>query len=235
MAITSLIQSISDFNNSNNSCKWKFFLIGRAEAFRNYFTQTHKVSAAYYERYYLANPSYRTSGDIKFRIRDYYESENKEIDTLLVFEKFINSSDTMKAFVKQQLSDLQCGNYIIAEFNKSQINNLVSLKRLLYFSYLKRAKQTHCRPAENDKLYNGLLKQVALNYANKIDENGFFLVTSDDEVSVDFCYNKFQKSVSVKVQDLLEFSGIVDMKPITDNHTYYKFTPQWIHDFLIND
>lgn len=235
MAITSLIQSITDLANSNNSSKWKFFLIGRAEAFRNYFTQTHKVSATNYERYYLESPNYRTTGDIRFRIRDYQQFENKEIDTTEVYDRIIKSSDTIKAFVKKQLCDLQCGNYIIAEFNKSPFGNLDSLKTLLYLSYLKRAKQTHCRPAENDKLYKGLLKQVALDYASKTDKEGFFLVTSDDEVSVEFCDNKVKKIVSVKVQDILEFSGLIDMKPITDNHTYYRFTPFWLHEFLITN
>jgi len=235
LTITSLIQSITDFNNSSDKPKWKFFLIGRAEAFRDYFTQTHREPATNYERYYLKSPQYRTLGDINFRILDCKEFENKDIDPLLVSKRIIGSPDSLKAFAKRQLSDLQCGNYIIAELNKSNIRSIDSLQTLLYLSYLKRSEQTHCRPSEKDRLYKGLLKQVALDYANKVDGDGFFLVKSDDEVKVEFCDNKVSKSVSVKVQDLLEFSGIVDVRPLSDNHSNYKFTPFWIHRFLIRN
>ena len=80
--------------------------------------------------------------------------------------------------------------------------------------------------------YKKLLKQVAINYAEKVDKQGFFNVNPSDETSVIFRKFGNKESLSFNTQDLLDFSGLLTT---TSKYPHrYRFHPLWLHHYLLN-
>lgn len=213
--------------------KTRYILLGRPEGFKAFLRGTHRPPFNSFEIHHINSPNYSTTGDLRLRIRDYKKYGFPDLDSNLVYDRLLNSSQAIQSFALKELSNLAGGNYLLDEFNKYDSLSIDSLKHDLYLAYIGRNSGTHCRPLQDDEVYTYLLRSVARQYLGKIDVDGYFRVNNMDKVAVTFFSNGEHKEVEVFVQDVLDFSGLIDYKPIYGGeHVDYKFHPIWLHRHL---
>lgn len=78
-------------------------------------------------------------------------------------------------------------------------------------------------------VYGHVLEQIAVRYAEEVDDEGFFLVGFEDNVSVP----AGEGDVTVRVRDVLDRSGIAYLDPVDFTTTRYRFDPFWVHAYLV--
>lgn len=116
--------------------------------------------------------------------------------------------------------------------NSSPEDSEAELKDFLLDALLRRASNTHNRPSSDDEQYRRLLEDIAVLYASeeKIDEQGFFTVDFNDAVPV---IDDGSPVGEVRVQDVLDHSGIATLDPASFSTARYRFDPVWIHAHLV--
>lgn len=113
--------------------------------------------------------------------------------------------------------------------------NLMDLEEEYFSLCLLRDTRPIDRPSsEKPKyldLYRRLLEQVALDYddINQLDAQGYFRVSPDAKVTVDYQ----GEPVSFSVVDLLDRSGLVSLDLNVTGERRYRFEPFWFHRFLV--
>ena len=235
-AITELIVSINTYLAAHPNT-WKFVLFGRHEAFIDYLTDPRREDAACLP-IYLADPLFTTTGDVKMRVANYITWQKSHIDSALVCGRILNASDdNIYCFMKHEFRTLQAGNFIIEALAKEDYyHNLNKLKETLFNAYFDRSKKTHARALQDATLYKALLRKVAFDYMDKVDDSGFFEISDNqNETKVKICRDNKQVTISVSTKDLLEFSGLIDMENISHQNPRYRFYPFWIHRYLIEN
>lgn len=225
-----LVMKIFDTINSKK-CNISFFLFGRPEGFRKLLNDTHIAHGSAYKVNYINNPVFKSEGDIKLRVKEYFAFK-EGLDTLKIINTIFNANEIEKNFYISELRHLAWGNNLLDELNTGKSYSLYELKSNLFSAMLKRNQRSHCRPLMDDKLYFSLLIACAKKFASSVQSDGFFRVSSSDKISLKYCVNDQWKSVDINTQDLLEFSGIIDIKPINSINCSYKFHPFWIHSYL---
>ena len=237
-AITQLFESVI-FSEDTDIASWKFVFFGRPEGFRGFYRYLRRRgSEKKILQIYIKNAVFSTTGDVSFRINEYKEyRKNFEIDPYIAYERIIDDKTAIFHFARNEfISGLEAGNQLIDELARN-MSDLNELKSSLLGHYLKRSYETHNRYDQdlNQELYKALLKQAAFEYMDKVDTLGFFEIRGEDETKVKICINNKSTAVSVRTKDLLEFSGLVDMKSITETIPHYRFYPIWIHRYLLEE
>jgi hypothetical protein len=102
-------------------------------------------------------------------------------------------------------------------------------------AWMKRECKSDNRPCvsnpEHLALYLHLLQQVAVKSLteNRLDENGYFAVASDDMIAVQWQ----GASLSFRVSQILDHSGLKVLDPRVAGPPKYRFEPIWAHRLLV--
>jgi hypothetical protein len=96
-----------------------------------------------------------------------------------------------------------------------------------------RDADSHSRPGTESSLnaaYRRALEEVAVRYAEEINDSGVFTVTSEDTVPVSADDGSLLGEV--RVRTLLNHSGVAFLTTRATT-TRYHFDPFWVHSHLI--
>lgn len=237
-AIRHLLSTMTDSLQKNPDINWHFILMGRPEAFKAYWDDPHTGNVSIHIDT-IVNPQFLSIGDLRLRVKDALNNSNnshliQDTSITKIPEKLYELAchKENKEFIMNTINHLQLGNYLIEILAETNSESTISqLQNLLFDRLLKRSEQTHGK-ITNLELYKKLLKQVAINYAEKVDKQGFFNVNPSDETSVIFRKFGNKESLSFNTQDLLDFSGLLTT---TSKYPHrYRFHPLWLHHYLLN-
>jgi hypothetical protein len=105
------------------------------------------------------------------------------------------------------------------------------LKEEFFRRILDRNSKTHNRPSPNESqyldTYVNLIRQIAASKSESVNDQGFFLVKYLEKVSVG--------NSSANMQTILNRSGLIDVKPLSNNQLLYRFSPFWLHRYLVEN
>lgn len=211
-----------------------FFVFGRPEAFRQYLMDTHRppVEIDFYE---MRPPVYKTKGDILLIVSDYnkYSSEGAVPveETVLAFNKLI----TQYSFLLSTIRNLSQSNFLVQEISKRKAYTEKELKVRIYGGMLDRNSLTHGRPNKDNEFYKAIIRGIACKYACKVDNHGFFEVRADDKIKIERLIGNELCLISVDVNDALDRSGLIYLRPTGFVNTYYRFEPHWLHSLLVSE
>lgn len=236
--IKNIIKTIKEYASANPDGNWRFILLGRPEAFTSWLSYPGDGDLNKIIKQPVISPSFQTSGDLKFRIEEYFKSrklpDNKDATYTKIINLINNSKPEDAKFIINTINDLQWGNYLIEYLSaEDSLTGISDIKKRLFTKYIDRNNEIHGQPSIPHKLYMMLLKQAAINCANYIKPNGHFRISSADFTEVKFCENGKYVTKSFNTKELLEFSGFIDIIPDSPNFPDYRFHPLWLHRYLI--
>ena len=133
-------------------------------------------------------------------------------------------------YLSYTLPSLAASNYVLEHALHLGEETSFDLRDNVFDNLLERNHETHDRPNEKLGVYVQALGAVALKYATRLEDDGFFHVGFSDTVSV---MDRDSEEYSVRVRDLLDRSGLAYLRPVDLKNLYYRFDPFWLHVHLI--
>ena len=233
----------------SNNPRINFIVFGRPEAFYPYINYHNKKRTSHdFQLLESMNPpNYKSYSDIKVRFDNWiaYAAEKRNDPTILKdsVEIYAILTDYLDKYPYLRYSFLTAANsgnvidYAISEQkleSKFGLNNEGVLREQLVGGILKRNKDTHKRPAKeslNHEEYEFMIAQIAAHYVfeDKVDENGWFIVGEEDELRIEIN----GKRLKFKVRNVLDRSGLIDIRPTSTNFLRYRFEPFWLHKYYL--
>lgn len=229
-----LLEEIKIFTQNEANENIMFFIFGRPESFKQFFKYQNEdpLQVKFYE---LNPPHFDNKGDLDIVIKDY----DKFISKINIpAEQLKENLDILRkqfGFLSYTTKNLERSNQVIKIAEKKQDSKYTeeNIKKELFATLIDRARDTHNRPNTEDALYQKILIQIAKKYFSKLDEKGYFEVNATDEVVLD--YKKSEGNtirLHFNVQNVLDRSGLVYLKPLSHTNPKYTFTPIWVHKYL---
>lgn len=248
-----LLKSIDTFlSKQENTQKYflHFIVFGRPEAFATWLSHPHHQFPNNFKKFIVKGPGYTHTSDISLMSSNYFLFRKNELKPDSIDDTLLDLIKNKPFLHHTYTNNLANGNFVISSIIGLDGSSDIAYKARLFEEFLIRNSESHNRPFEgkNGKLYEYLLQNIAEKYSNKIDEQGYFEVNSNDFVPVieDFQKQSYDvlklqenKKCTLKVhkfniQQTLEYSGVVDVVPIDENIKKYRFAPFWLHEFLVS-
>jgi hypothetical protein len=217
-----------------------FIVAGRSSAFGTWLTAPERTRAnsENLERFDLAAPTYRTAGDLEFRLRGYLDfigelettESNGELDAYIAS---FTEAVAAHPFLTYSTGNLAVGNVVIEHTAPGRAESEAELKAGLFDDILLRNSQSHGRPGdggEYDAAYVRVLEDIAVRYV-EVDDAGDFAVRSGDTVEV--TDGEGSSLGEVRVRDVLDRGGVAFLTSAVASTTRYRFEPFWLHAHLI--
>lgn len=209
------------------------FFFGRTEAFRGHLSKIkrHFPSRTFrMKSYNCSNTTELLSAILCINdVRD--NPQNYDI-------KYIVDLIEEKAFLWEMIQTFKgLAMVTSASLSWSGKDNLeeLQMKKALYDELMRRNRKTHGRGVEYEKEYQSALTEIAKQYLNEaIDNEGKFSVGMTDPIEFLVEDQKGQKlKKRFLVQDVLSYSGLVEIYPVNTSTQDYRFLPTWIHSYLV--
>ncbi len=217
-----------------------FIVVGRSSAFASWLTAPERTreNTQSLDRFDLAAPTYRTAGDLEFRVRGYLDfiGELETIESGGELDAYVaNFTDAVAAhpFLTYSTGNLAVGNVVIEHTAPGRSESEQELKVGLFDDILLRNAQSHGRPGGGgayDAAYLRVLEEIAVRYVD-VDEGGDFAVRSEDTVEV--TDEDGAALGEVRVRNVLDRGGIAFLTSAVASTTRYRFEPFWLHAHLI--
>ncbi len=223
-------------NEATENCIPRHFIImGRSEGFRNYSVQNRCQRSFEQNRVFELKPAKLiTKGDLRNMILNYnaHEAElpvnvEKTLNNLIIILKKF-------PWVNPMLGNLSQVNTLIETASEGHDYTRKSLQKSLFSGLLQRNNITHGRPKSDNILYKYSLILIAKKYQCNINEDGYFNVLYPATISfypVADCKNR----ISLKVEDVLNYSGLIQLYPFDKKTLMYRFEPRWVHEYLASE
>jgi len=217
-----------------------FIVVGRSSAFATWLTAPERTQQnnEILDRFDLVAPTYRTAGDLEFRIRGYLDfiGELETIESSGELDAYVASVTEAVAthpFLTYSTGNLAVGNVVIEHTAPGRRESEAELKAGLFDDILLRNAQSHGRPGgggEYDAAYFRVLEEIAVRYA-EVDDEGNFAVRSADNVAV--TDDDGAVLGEVRVRNVLNRGGVAFLTSAVASTTRYRFEPFWLHAHLI--
>ena len=227
---------ISEFQKMGKSTKFIYLIfVGQPDIFNYYIKNIPSVRAKICSPYSLNEIKFSTLVDLKIRVRNYGETHRQRwtedrIDQITeqLFEKIKNSPH-----LSYSIQNLYISNEIISQVANSN-GPISDLKDEIFTRLLDRAHDIHGRPNVADdelfRFYKAALMSIAVKHA-KTKSHGRFKLRPNEKHF--FTYQG--KTWSVNPVDLLNRSGLVTVEPFDTDEGEYRFSPFWIHRYLLDE
>jgi hypothetical protein len=217
-----------------------FIVVGRSSAFATWLTAPERTQENndILDRFDLAAPTYRTAGDLEFRVRGYLDfiGELANVEAAGELDAYVASfTDAVSAypFLTYSTGNLAVGNVVIEHTAPGRAESEEALKVGLFDDILLRNAQSHGRPgdgSEYDAAYRRVLEEIAVRYV-EVDDAGDFVVRSEDTVEV--TDDEGAVLGEVRVRNVLDRGGVAFLTSGVESTTRYRFEPFWLHAHLI--
>lgn len=208
------------------------FFFGRTEAFREHLTSSKRHYAS---RTIRLNPHrFASATELVSAIENIYKYADNPKDYDV---KYIVSLAEEHPFIWEMIHTLK-GLAMIVDVSrvwKGKDLNHYQMKTDLFDLLLSRNKGTHGRPDSNSLEYNLALTKIARMYAEEASINGgYFKVRESENVRFPSIEgNGSEGERRFLVQEVLSYSGLVEIKPGDSDVQTYRFLPTWVHPFLV--
>lgn len=207
------------------------FVMGRADGFRDYFTNPHGENTIP-PPLPMHLPSYSSAADMKIGVETsahYYHRDSAIEPTMALIQQhdFIEES----CFVQSLRGEIvkRAERYIEDDVSATRI------KDDLFEYMIERNRMTHNRPGLELGAYITALENTAIKYAEIADTlTGYFAVGPLDNIPVSITIDSEVRVGEIAVLDLLCRSGFIDISPLDVTKTKFRFYPSWIHEYLAN-
>jgi hypothetical protein len=235
-----LLQVVETFVQTRTDRPVHVLVFGRPEAFWPRLAQRSNSppSAVPHRFFLLQGPDFQTTGDLRFRCRDYYQWQHQQEAPAAVVTALLATLDS-NPFLRPSFRPLAGGNFILDSVIAAVDNGAGArpsaewLRRELFDRYLERNHRSHGRPGPGNARYRRLLQDAAvfpLRHDRPIDAHGYFEVHPTDslpfvDLSGELCF--------VPLQNLLDRSGVALLDLDRLDRRYYRFDPLWLHAALI--
>ena len=206
-----------------------FVVFGRPEGFAPWLRDASQVPLVSVSKFILHGPRYSTMGDIEFFYNNYFDFKGIGKPPKKEVQDFTELVQKLP-FLSHSLSNLALGNFVVEQSHLNPMRTEAALKYQLYDNLLDRNHQKNGRPARHLGDYGLILEKIAVRYAGRVDEDGFFIVGFADNVRVTRADGT---PIEVRVRDVLDRSGIAFLDPVEFTTTRYRFDPLWVHAHLI--
>lgn len=179
----------------------------------------------------LKSPKINNKAELAIRVQNYIDfNKKKNVDlnkTVNDFSKMLKQN----TFLTNTLGNLGLSNLLI---NYVVENNKRDVKEVLFDFLLDRGDEKHNRPSKDKNKdyfepYKMFFEQIALDYKDKIDENGFFEIASSDQTTISWAGTTYTTYTS----NVLERSSLVLIVPIDAYRAKYRFEHIWLHKYLV--
>ncbi len=179
----------------------------------------------------LKSPKIHNKAELTIRVQNYIDfNKKKNIDlnkTVSDFSKMLKQN----IFLTNTLGNLGLSDVLI---NYVVENNKRNVKDVLFDFLLERGDEKHNRPSKDKNKdyfepYKMFFEQIALDYKDKIDENGFFEVANSDQTTISWSGTTYTTYTS----NVLERSSLVLIVPIDGYRAKYRFEHIWLHKYLV--
>jgi len=217
-----------------------FIVVGRSSAFATWLTAPERTqdNNEILNRFDLAAPTYRTAGDLEFRVRGYLDfiGELENVEAAGELDGYVASvTEAVSAypFLTYSTGNLAVGNVVIDHTAPGQGESEEELKVGLFDDILLRNAQSHGRPgdgSEHDAAYRRVLEEIAVRFA-AVGDSGDFAVRSEDTVEV--TDDDGTVLGEVRVRNVLNRGGVAFLTSAVASTARYRFEPFWLHAHLI--
>lgn len=215
-------------------------VFGRPEAFWPWLNNPKRDPPPYVTNrpFVLHGPRYETFGDLAFRTNQYHQRKTqRDAPPELIDE--MRKTVLRHPYLGYTLRPLSAGNFLIeaamarCSSKDTAIPTDEQVRSGLFSDLLSRNNGSHGRPAHNDDQYLAALELAAafpLGNGRPLDKQGYFEVLTTDHITFT---DRNKQSVTVKLQSLLNRSGLIMLDPSDLMRTRYRFEPFWVQMHLI--
>jgi len=217
-----------------------FIVVGRSSAFGTWLTDPERTERnnEILQRFDLRAPTYRTAGDLDFRVQGYLDFTGQLEDTVAsgeldAYVASVTDAVSTHPFLSYSTGNLALGNAVVEHTAPGRDESEAELKAGLFDDLLLRNAQSHGRPgggSEYDEAYREVLERIAVRYVD-VDDEGRFTVRSEDTVDVTDANGEVVGEV--RVRDVLNRGGVAFLISPVSATTRYRFEPFWLHAHLI--
>ena len=247
-----ILESVDDYveeaQKFNEKKSINFIILGRPEAFSKWLSDSHHKNPINFKKFCINGPQYTHKKDIDLMVLSYFMFRERKMPPKQLFNKVAEIIFSNNYLYHTTANNLSNANFTIKRLHENQSYSENQLKNKLFTDFIGRNNSSHNRPAmtgEKGELQLRLFQNIATKFINKIDKNGYFEVDISDIVNV--VTNNIDKQIDVlnisptcdvqtiafNIQQTLEYSGIVEIEPVSEKAKKYKFSPFWIHRFLV--
>ncbi len=213
-----------DFIQDHAQSFVQVWVFGRPEAFGPWLTRHPRTPV-----YRLLGPDWRTTGDLAFCCHNYYGykySQPAPDEVITTFQRHLEQYP----FLCDTIRPLSGGNFVVKQ--SQTFKTKAQLQQALFQELLARDTESHGRPDPNDARYITLWQQAVVflqqHYRDQ-DEQGFFAVDPNDQVNF---IDEQGTCHAVRLMDLLNRSGLVNMDVTHLDQARYRFEPLWVQEYL---
>ena len=218
-------RTTGDIEVSNwNFDSWKFGLCRKASTAKQVFC---------FEDYQQwCRQGYSCEGEFSDIVFD--ANQHMTVESRQLLNRWISEQPTVAAVIANLAANGMVRDILVEQLQSGQEFEERRFMEQFLARWLKRDTRSDDRPSqvkpENLDLYLRLLENVASNYAQSVQADGYFPVSTDDQVKVAFQ----GRNLTVSVKELLNRSGLVTAQPFGDGKGKVRFEPLWLHRFLIS-
>lgn len=232
------------------------------EGFVSSMSSTHGNYAenANFSQWDIKGTGYSHNSDVKIMAANYFMYKGTMMPPPNIESQIIKEFKIHPFLFYMARNNLAHAEYVIEKITKLSSSKSYSdeeYKKELFEDILARNSATHERPSKSAKLgiiYEHLLQNIAQKYIKKVDNQGYFEVNVTDTIAVIADQDKNTIDVfgldrkflnrgsgckpeiyTLNVQSVLDYSGLVTMKPPSERNREYRFEPFWLHKFLVNE
>ena len=226
-----LLKSLYTYVYETNQDKafLQIIILGRPEAFMRFSENPlFKDKTTLIQ---LKSPKILNKAELAIRIQNYIDFNKKTNINLKEITDKTAQILKEKPFLTSIMGNLGLSDLVI---NYVAENNKRDIKDVLFDFLLERGDEKHNRPSEDKNKdyfepYKMFFEQIALDYKNKIDENGFFEVNNGDQTTIIWSGTAYTAYTS----NILERSSLVLIIPVNNYRAKYRFEHIWLHKYLI--
>ncbi len=219
-----VLQSVRDFIQDHAQTFVHVFVFGRPEAFGTWLTRHPRTPV-----HRLLGPDWCTTGDLAFCCHNYYGykySQPAPEEVVTTFQRHLEQYPCLRDTIRP----LSGGNFVIKQ--SQTFKSKAQLQQALFQDLLTRNTESHGRPGPDDTRYITLLQQAVVflqqHYRDQ-DEQGFFVVDPNDRVNF---IDEQGACHAVRLMDLLNRSGLVNVDLTRLDQARYRFEPLWVQEYL---
>jgi serine/threonine protein kinase len=206
-------------------------VVGGSEGFAPWYRDPKRGDGIqnFLRTFELKGPVYATTGDLEVLARNVFEFQRGKGNSRLLVDDFVRYVRRHR-FLSYSIRSLAIATMISIRSSTNPDDTEFELKEFLLDELLRRASSVHGRSDLNDEQYRRVFEQIASRYADRLDDDGFFVVEGDDKVSVP---REGRDVDDVGVHAILEHSGIAKTIPESHSTARYRFEPIWVQAHLV--
>lgn len=215
-------------------------VVGGADGFAPWYRdpKRHGGIAGFLSAFEFRGPVYSTTGDmhvlaanlLRFQMgKEGWDQFVREGAAASLIEQYVRYV-RRHPFLSYSIRSLAIATMISTRASTTPDDTEFELKEFVLDELLRRSSSVHGRPDPGDDAYRRMLEEVATGYADRLDDDGFFVVGLDDQVPITTAGGN---TAELPVREVLDRSGIAVTVPGSHSTARYRFAPIWVQSHLI--